>query len=243
MRSKGVASIAAPSTPFRNFPDMTQSFPLARIALVGSAASLFITAAALAAPSPSGVANARTGTPLERQDTVSHDNDRLAQAGTSTAGLSSSGGSGAIALADLKALVPAKVGAWRRQSLSQVTPGPLGGRSGETAEARFGKGKQQAMLTVSDLGAPPTGAALGQQRIGAPVDQATDTGTEKVYVEGGHTVREEFVRDTKLSRVTVILDNGIVVGASGTGVDAVALKALAMGVDLARAQALARPAK
>jgi len=224
-------------------PPARRRSPLARIALAGSAASLLVAAAALAAPSPSGVANARPGTPLERQDTVSHDNERLAQAGTSRAGPSSSGGSGAIALADLKALVPEKVGAWRRQSLSQVTPGPLGGRSGETAEARFGKGKQRAMLTVSDIGAQPAGAALGQQRDAMPVEQSTDTGTEKIYVEGGHTVREEFVRDTKLSRVSVILGNGIVVGASGTGVDAAALKALAMGVDLARAQALTRPAK
>lgn len=217
--------------------------PLARIMLAGCAGSLFVTAAALAAPSPSGVANARPGTPFERQDIVSHDNERLAQAGTSPSGLSSSGGSSRIALADLKALVPAKVGAWRRQSLSQVTPGPLGASSGETAQARFGKGKQQAVLTVSDVGAPAAGAALGQQQIAAPVEHSTDTGTERIYVEGGHTVREEFVRDSGLSRVTVILGNGIVVGASGTGVDAAALKQLAMGVDLARAQALARPAK
>ena len=213
-----------------------------RVAFAGGAASFIVTAAALAALSPYGVANAHPGTPLERQNTVSHDNE-LAQASTGPAGATSPGGAGAIALAELKALVPAKVGAWHRQSLSQVTPGPLGARSGETAEARFSKGKQQAMLTVSDLGAPPAGVALGQPKIAVPVDRPTDTGTEKIYVEGGHTVREEFVRDTKLSRVTVILANGIVVGASGTGVDAAALKALAMGVDLGHAQALTRPAK
>ena len=64
----------------------------------------------------------------------------------------------------------------------------------------------------------------------------------KTYGEGGRTVREEDKRGGK-REVTIVLGNGLAIGAAGTNVDMAELKQLATGVDLAKAEALARPAK
>jgi len=55
-------------------------------------------------------------------------------------------------------------------------------------------------------------------------------------------VREETKRSGK-RELTIVLGNGLTIGASGTNVDMAELKQLATGVELAKAEALVRPAK
>ena len=64
----------------------------------------------------------------------------------------------------------------------------------------------------------------------------------KTYGEAGRTVREEEKRGGK-REVTIVLGNGLAIGAAGTNLEMAELKQLAMGVDLAKAEGLARPAK
>ena len=64
----------------------------------------------------------------------------------------------------------------------------------------------------------------------------------KTYGEAGRTVREEERKGGK-REVTLVLANGLAIGAAGTNVDMKELKQLATGVDLAKAEALARPPK
>jgi len=58
-----------------------------------------------------------------------------------------------------------------------------------------------------------------------PVESATDTGSAKIYGEGGHTVREEVDRQPKRNAVTLIFANGIVVSAESEKATLVELKA------------------
>ena len=69
------------------------------------------------------------------------------------------------------------------------------------------------------------------------------SGSEYVYREGRHTVREIERRDSPAREVMLILANGLVISAKGDGVDMAALKALAAGIPIASAEALVRPAK
>ena len=55
-------------------------------------------------------------------------------------------------------------------------------------------------------------------------------------------MREEAKRGGK-REVTIVLGNGLAIGAAGSDVEMVELKQLAAGVELAKAEALARPAK
>lgn len=204
--------------------------------VVFGATAMVSSAPAVAAPSSNPPLAAKVGGPIERQDTVVTSNEQLAQAGPAKTGTPASTATPGFGLAELKSIVPERAGAWRRKSLGPVKQGrvQVGGRS---VVAKFARGKLEATLTVGDLGSSGNAATQSPWR-GAPVDRGTATGNEKIYAEAGYTVREDVARDGGPVQVTLILPNGIIVGASGTGVGVAQLKQLAQGVDLERAAAL-----
>jgi hypothetical protein len=146
-----------------------------------------------------------------------------------------------IEAVQLRALVPARIGAWKRTSVT-TPPRRSHGEAdeGRSAVARFEQAKQKATLTVADMGGL-SAIALPAQWSGEPTERDTDTGSEKIYREGSHTVREWRERASGRREVTFILVNGIVITAASEQADAAALKAVAGGIDLAKAAALRTP--
>ena len=210
--------------------------PVATLAAASIAAAA---AAPLSRPDSAGGWN--TSNDIARSEPVAHKDEQLAQNTAPQPGSATGTHAGTIGRAQLKALVPEKIGAWRRRTLESPLRGAMA-VPGDEVTAEFGRGNQRVKLTVTDLGSLDA-AARAAQWTGAPVDRATDTGTEKIYREGSHTVREEFRRAGSQGEVTLILANGLAIGATGVGVDMTVLKQIALGVDRARAEALARPAK
>jgi hypothetical protein len=150
---------------------------------------------------------------------------------------SSSAAPGGFSIADLKALVPQRIGAWRQVAFNvpvrEKEPG-----AGRTFEATFRDGKHEALVRVADMGE----AALPTAKpwTDPPAEQDTETGRAKVYGERGHTVREEVDRSGKHRSVARIFPNGLVVSAESQKASIADLKHLTEGLDLAKGAALAR---
>jgi hypothetical protein len=141
----------------------------------------------------------------------------------------------------LKPLAAERIGDWKRTDVKV----PLESRAlpqAPTVIYGYRHGKLKATLTLSDAGAIAAASDAAQWK-GPPNRRETESGREYVYREGRHTVREIEKRDAAGREVMLILANGIIVTASGEGVEMAALKALANGVQVAAAEALVRPAK
>ena len=141
---------------------------------------------------------------------------------------------GLFSLGDLKPLLPAKAGIWTQQAFG-VKNTEDDGVAGTWASGDYSAGKKKAKLTITDLGDV---ARTATPWTGPPVE----SNGMKTYGEGGRTVREEDKRGGK-REVTIVLGNGLAIGAAGSNVDMAELKQLATGVDLVKAEALARPAR
>jgi hypothetical protein len=141
-------------------------------------------------------------------------------------------GGGLFTLGDLKPLLPKQAGAWRQQAFG-VKNTEDDGVAGTWVSGDYSAGRKKAKLTITDLGDV---ARTQTPWTGPPVER---DGT-KTYGEGGRTVREEDKRGGR-REVTIVLGNGLAIGAAGSNVEMAELKQLAAGVDLAKAEALARP--
>ena len=141
---------------------------------------------------------------------------------------------GLFTLGDLKPLLPSKAGIWRQQAFG-VKNTEDDGVAGTWVSGDYSAGPKKAKLTITDLGDV---ARTATPWTGPPVE----SNESKTYGEGGRTVREQTKRGGK-REVTIVLGNGLAIGAAGTNVEMAELKQLATGVDLAKAEALARPAK
>jgi len=159
--------------------------------------------------------------------------DRTRNAMTTTPSPASSD-AGPFGLGDLKPLLPKQAGVWRQQAFG-VKNTEDDGVAGTWVSGDYSAGKKKAKLTITDLGdvaktqTPWTGPPLESDGM-------------KTYGEGGRTVREEERRGGK-REVTIVLGNGLAIGAAGSNVEMAELKQLASGVDLAKAEAMARPKK
>jgi len=147
---------------------------------------------------------------------------------------------GAFTLVQLKDLVGGHIGPWKQTEVnvpleSRALPQPA------TLVYEFRHGKQKAILTISD-GGVDNSAPGPAHWSGPPNRRETPSGTEFVYREGRHTVREIERREPPAREVVLLLANGIMVTAAGDP-DMKALKALAAGLPIDAAEALVRPAK
>ena len=147
---------------------------------------------------------------------------------------SASSAGGLFGLGDLKPLLPAKAGIWTQQAFG-VKNTEDDGIAGTWVSGDYSAGKKKAKLTITDLG---DAARSTTPWTGPPIE----ANQSRTYGEGGRTVREEDKRGGK-REVTIVLGNGLAIGAAGSNVDMAELKQLATGVDLVKAEGLARPAK
>ena len=142
---------------------------------------------------------------------------------------------------ELKALLPESLGDLKRESY-EAQGGEAMGVAGSSAKASYGAGDKKVQLSVTDMGGLAGLAALAGW-ANMTVDRETNDQIEKVYKQGARTVREEYRKDGSRSEVTVILGNGVLVEAKGSGVDPAALKKVIEGVDLGKIEAMKRATK
>jgi hypothetical protein len=148
---------------------------------------------------------------------------------------------GAIPAQDLKALLPESLGDLKRESF-EAQGGQAMGIAGSSARAVYAAGDKRVQLSVTDLGGLGGMAALAGW-ASVTSDRETNDEVEKVYKQGNRTVREEFRKDGSHAELTTILPNGVLVEAKGERVDLAALKRAVDTMNLARVEALQRPAK
>ncbi len=141
---------------------------------------------------------------------------------------------------DLKALLPEALGELKRDSIEAQANQAMG-MGGSAAKAAYVGGDKRVQLSITDIGGIGGLAAFGWAN--ATLDRETSDKIERVYKQGARTVREEHRKDGSRGEYTVILTNGVVVGAEGRRVDAAALKAAVEGLDLGKLEAMKRPAK
>ena len=142
---------------------------------------------------------------------------------------------------DLKALLPESIGDLKRESF-EAQGGQAMGIAGSSAKGSYGTGEQRVRLSITDAGGLAGLAAMAGW-ANMTVDRETDGQVEKVYKQGSRTVREEYRKDGSHGEVTVILNNGVIVEAEGDKVDIAGLRKIVEGVNLAKLEAIQRPAK
>jgi len=116
------------------------------------------------------------------------------------------------------------------------------GIAGTAAKASYAAGDKRVELSITDTGGL-AGLATMAGWANMTVDKETDGKVEKVYKDGGRTVREEYRKDGSHGEMAVILANGVVVAAEGSRIDMAILKAMVQGIDLAKLEATKRVAK
>ncbi|MBC7992434.1 MAG: YIP1 family protein [Rhizobacter sp.] len=146
-----------------------------------------------------------------------------------------------IAPQELKALLPERLGELERDSI-EAQGNQVVGMAGSSAKASYAAGSQRVRLSVTDIGGMAGMAALAGW-ASSTLDRETPDRVEKVYQQGKRTVRERYRKDGSQGEYTVILANGVVVEADGRRVEMPALKNIVEGLDLAKLEAMKRPAK
>ena len=116
------------------------------------------------------------------------------------------------------------------------------GIGGSSAKASYAAGERRVELTITDLGGMGGLAAMAGW-ANMTVDRETDGQIEKVYKEGGRTLREQYRKDGSHGEFTVVLGNGVVLEADGEQVDMPSLEASSPASTSARIEALKRAAK
>jgi hypothetical protein len=146
-----------------------------------------------------------------------------------------------IASADLKTMLPESVGDLKRTGI-EASQGQAMGIAGSSARATYAAGDRQLTLSITDSGGL-AGLATMAGWANLTMDKETDGKVEKVYKDGTRTVREEYQKDGSHGEMIVILANGVIVEADGSGIDPATLKKVLAGLDLGRIEAMQRPAK
>lgn len=146
-----------------------------------------------------------------------------------------------IAPQELKALLPESLGELKRDSI-EAQGNQAMGLAGSSAKASYAADSQRVRLSITDIGGMAGMAALAGW-ANSTLDRETPDRVEKVYKQGQRTVRERYRKDGSQGEYTVILANGVVVEADGRRVEMPALKNIVEGLDLAKLEAMKRPAK
>jgi hypothetical protein len=144
----------------------------------------------------------------------------------------------AIAPDALKALLPTALsGGYARTEVEASTAG-AGGISGSNAQGVYTKGEQRITLQVTDMAAMGALASLAGA-VDVESDKETSTGYEKVGKINGRMTTEEFDRQSKSGKYSVLVANRFLVEAQGDGADMGDLKAAVSAVGLDKLEGLA----
>jgi len=143
-----------------------------------------------------------------------------------------------VATDDLKALLPAGLSGYERSNLETSSSGAGDVQIG-LAKADYKKGEASFQLSVTDLGPMGAMAALASG-MGAQQTKETAEGYEKVATVDGRLVSEEWSRQSKFGKYSVVVADRFAVAAEGTADSVDDLKTAVQAVDAGRLEALAR---
>jgi hypothetical protein len=137
----------------------------------------------------------------------------------------------------LKGLLPGDVAGYARTSL-ETSSGGAGGMTMATASGDYQKGDTRFSLSVTDMGGM-AGLAAMANAVDAQTTHETATGYEKMGKVDGRMTNEEWDRDAKSGRYSVIVGNRFTVEARGNADNVEALKQAVGAVNLAALESLA----
>jgi hypothetical protein len=139
---------------------------------------------------------------------------------------------------DLKALLPADLGALKRKSANGEKQSTFG-MTIASAEGRYSDDAEQTItIKLSDIGGA---AMMGAMQFGwasMEVDKETDTGFERTTTIAGHKALEKYDTEEKRGETQVMVNKRFMLEVDGNGVTAEAIKAAVGKVDLAKLAAL-----
>lgn len=160
-----------------------------------------------------------------------------AQANGATAVAGAAVGAAVVSADALKSLLPASLAGFTRGEVSAESGG-VGGVNASHARAEYARGASHMTLEVSDAGGMAALAGLAGA-LGVNSSRETATGYERVSSSNGRTVSEEYDRESRHGKISVVSGRGIV-EAQGENVTMDELKAAVGAVDPARIAALAK---
>ena len=139
----------------------------------------------------------------------------------------------------LKGLLPQALPAGFARTEEEASSGGVAGVSGSSAQGVYTKGDQRITLQVTDMAAMGGLAAIAGA-VDVSQDKETATGYEKMGKIDGRMTDEEFDRQSKVGKFSVLVANRFMVEADGQGVDIGDLKGAVSSVGVDRLEGLAR---
>lgn len=138
---------------------------------------------------------------------------------------------------ELKALLPAGIGAMKRTS----SEGEKGGGFGIVvahAQGRYEGDGGNIDLKITDPGNLSGFAAMAAMWMNMELDKETDTGYEKTGTANGRRFHEKYDKSAKSGEYTVIVGNRFMVEINGHGVDMPTMKKAIDQLDLAKLESM-----
>lgn len=119
----------------------------------------------------------------------------------------------AVSSEALEAYLPETIGGFRRTSTESRSMG-MGNVGGSHAEARYESGDEYFELSITDMPAMGSIAALGSA-MGVKSERKTETGYERTHTVDGNLVEEKWDSETSRGRYSVMFADRFTVKAEG----------------------------
>ena len=145
----------------------------------------------------------------------------------------------AVPFDTLKGMLPAALAAGYARGDVSGESGGAGGLQGSSAQGVYNKGDSQITLKITDVAAAGALASLGAA-MNVQSEHQTATGYEKVHMDGGHMVSEEWDNQSKSGKYSVMVGSRFFVEAQGQGADMSDLKGAVGAVALDRLAGMAK---
>ncbi len=139
----------------------------------------------------------------------------------------------------LKGMLPAALPAGYARGDVSGESGGAGAIQSSSAEGVYNKGDSRITLSISDTGAAGALATLGGA-MGVQSEHQTATGYEKVHLDGGRMVSEEWDNQAKSGKYSVMVGSRFMVAAEGQAADMADLKSAVGAAPLDRLAAMSK---
>ncbi len=150
-------------------------------------------------------------------------------------------GKGALALnpTALRAALPDTLGGRERTSLDLQNSAALGVATSQVA-AQYGTDERAVQVQIIDMGAF---GALAQLAGMVQGEHESDGNVDKTWKEGSRTLQQSYAKDGSHAEMHVFFQNGVMVNVEAEQTSIADVQAMVGQIDLARLEALQRPAK
>jgi hypothetical protein len=138
----------------------------------------------------------------------------------------------------LKALLPASIGGFARTE-AESSSGGVGGVQGSNARGVYAKGDGRINLEVTDM-ASMGGLAGLAGAFNVNSQKETATGYEKIGKVDGRMTTEEYDRQGKSGKYSVMVGNRFMISADGQGVSMDEIKAAVSAVGFSQLEGMAK---